>query len=385
MLRDRLLPGRRGGCLKVLATFSVSKISLGLLDRLESSPWLGPWYGYNMPMFFLPLLLSQAARDTIETNHPRKQKDTYRFLKVNYVSIQMGRLTHQRYFTKMIHYHSSYPTMGSTIDIDRNCHLCINCLSEKTEACSNNCSQRSLCLTYQLFAPWSTEEMRPPSNNRYSLPPPTSHTTIASCYIHNHGYQDNRNNHDRDARTEKQDEICRNFGRGPSPGFQRFAAYAALQIITSLHAEFSMTDLGSLNYFLSISMTRNASGMFLSQLKSGLYIISQPRRALQYLTFTRLTFHMLFEQSALLCMTPKSLNTLLSKIYGRDAHYSSINSGLCVLWQPSSPPGHRSVKILSLDRDAEADIVVFATAVLKLAVTKYITALHTPQATATLV
>ncbi|GJT77646.1 hypothetical protein Tco_1044371 [Tanacetum coccineum] len=120
-------------------------------------------------------------------------------------------------------------------------------------------------------------------------------------------------------------------------------------------------------------------------LRSGLYIISQPRRALQYLTFTRLTFHMLFEQSALLCMTPKSLNTLLSKIYGRDAHYSSINSGLCVLWQPSSPPGHRSVKILSLDRDAEADIVVFATAVLKLAVTKYITALHTPQATATLV
>ncbi|GJS54735.1 ribonuclease H-like domain-containing protein [Tanacetum coccineum] len=39
------------------------------------------------------------------------------------------------------------------------------------------------------------------------------------------------------------------------------------QIITSLHAEFSMTDLGSLNYFLGISMTRNASGMFLSQQK----------------------------------------------------------------------------------------------------------------------
>ncbi|GJT70854.1 ribonuclease H-like domain-containing protein [Tanacetum coccineum] len=39
------------------------------------------------------------------------------------------------------------------------------------------------------------------------------------------------------------------------------------QIITSLHAEFSMTDLGSLNYFLGISVTRNASGMFLSQQK----------------------------------------------------------------------------------------------------------------------
>ncbi|GJS60756.1 ribonuclease H-like domain-containing protein [Tanacetum coccineum] len=39
------------------------------------------------------------------------------------------------------------------------------------------------------------------------------------------------------------------------------------QIITSLHAEFSMTDLGSLNYFLGIFVTHNGSGMFLSQQK----------------------------------------------------------------------------------------------------------------------
>ncbi|GKB62154.1 ribonuclease H-like domain-containing protein [Tanacetum coccineum] len=36
-------------------------------------------------------------------------------------------------------------------------------------------------------------------------------------------------------------------------------------IIATLHAEFSMTDLGPLNYFLGISMTRNTLGMFLSQ------------------------------------------------------------------------------------------------------------------------
>nr|GEW40950.1 hypothetical protein [Tanacetum cinerariifolium] len=36
-------------------------------------------------------------------------------------------------------------------------------------------------------------------------------------------------------------------------------------IITSLHQEFSMTDLGSFNYFLSISVTRESSRMFLSQ------------------------------------------------------------------------------------------------------------------------
>ncbi|GKB82765.1 ribonuclease H-like domain-containing protein [Tanacetum coccineum] len=39
------------------------------------------------------------------------------------------------------------------------------------------------------------------------------------------------------------------------------------QIIASLHQEFSMTDPGSLNYFLDISVTRDSSGMFLSQRK----------------------------------------------------------------------------------------------------------------------
>ncbi|XP_071695879.1 uncharacterized mitochondrial protein AtMg00810-like [Rutidosis leptorrhynchoides] len=37
------------------------------------------------------------------------------------------------------------------------------------------------------------------------------------------------------------------------------------QIITSLHKEFAMTDLGPLNYFLGIHATRTTSGMFLSQ------------------------------------------------------------------------------------------------------------------------
>ncbi|GJS27463.1 ribonuclease H-like domain-containing protein [Tanacetum coccineum] len=39
------------------------------------------------------------------------------------------------------------------------------------------------------------------------------------------------------------------------------------QIIRSLHQEFAMTDLGLLNYFLGISVTRNFSGMFLFQNK----------------------------------------------------------------------------------------------------------------------
>ncbi|GJR85415.1 putative reverse transcriptase domain-containing protein [Tanacetum coccineum] len=39
------------------------------------------------------------------------------------------------------------------------------------------------------------------------------------------------------------------------------------RLFTLFHVEFSMTDFGLLNYFLGISVTRNASGMFLSQQK----------------------------------------------------------------------------------------------------------------------
>ncbi|GJX34950.1 ribonuclease H-like domain-containing protein [Tanacetum coccineum] len=47
------------------------------------------------------------------------------------------------------------------------------------------------------------------------------------------------------------------------------------QIICSLHQEFSMTDLGSLNYFLGISVTRDSSGMFLSQKKYATKILER--------------------------------------------------------------------------------------------------------------
>ncbi|GJS66227.1 ribonuclease H-like domain-containing protein [Tanacetum coccineum] len=45
------------------------------------------------------------------------------------------------------------------------------------------------------------------------------------------------------------------------------------QIIASLHHEFSMTDLGALNYFLGISVTHDSSGMFLSQRKYAMEIL----------------------------------------------------------------------------------------------------------------
>nr|GFD14508.1 ribonuclease H-like domain-containing protein [Tanacetum cinerariifolium] len=47
------------------------------------------------------------------------------------------------------------------------------------------------------------------------------------------------------------------------------------QIIASLHREFSMTDLGALNYFLGILVTRGSSGMFLSQRKYAMEILKR--------------------------------------------------------------------------------------------------------------
>nr|GEX75389.1 ribonuclease H-like domain-containing protein [Tanacetum cinerariifolium] len=44
-------------------------------------------------------------------------------------------------------------------------------------------------------------------------------------------------------------------------------------VISSLHHEFSMTDLGSLNYFLGISVTRDSTRIFLYQRKYAVEII----------------------------------------------------------------------------------------------------------------
>ncbi|GJY98501.1 ribonuclease H-like domain-containing protein [Tanacetum coccineum] len=47
------------------------------------------------------------------------------------------------------------------------------------------------------------------------------------------------------------------------------------RIISLLHGEFAMTDLGSLNYFLGVSAQRTASGMFLSQSKFAMEILER--------------------------------------------------------------------------------------------------------------
>nr|GEY72982.1 putative reverse transcriptase, RNA-dependent DNA polymerase [Tanacetum cinerariifolium] len=139
------------------------------------------------------------------------------------------------------------------------------------------------------------------------------------------------------------------------------------RIIASLHNEFAMKDLGSLNYFFGISAQRSASGLFLSQLKLAEEIIERahmqncnPCRtsddtesklgsdgepvsdptlyrsiagALQYLTFTRPDLSYAVQQVCLYMHDPRDLHfTALKRIlryvrgildYGMQLHVSS--------------------------------------------------------------
>ncbi|GJU80987.1 ribonuclease H-like domain-containing protein [Tanacetum coccineum] len=63
-------------------------------------------------------------------------------------------------------------------------------------------------------------------------------------------------------------------------GSSLFTYRALLQhIISSLHHEFDMTDLGAINYFLGISVTRDSRGMFLSQKKYALELLERAHMA----------------------------------------------------------------------------------------------------------
>ncbi|GJX88620.1 ribonuclease H-like domain-containing protein [Tanacetum coccineum] len=57
------------------------------------------------------------------------------------------------------------------------------------------------------------------------------------------------------------------------------STYLLQRIISSLHKEFDMTDLGALNYFLGISVTRDSTGMFLSQKKYAMELLDRAHMA----------------------------------------------------------------------------------------------------------
>nr|GEU38797.1 ribonuclease H-like domain-containing protein [Tanacetum cinerariifolium] len=53
------------------------------------------------------------------------------------------------------------------------------------------------------------------------------------------------------------------------------STYLLQQVITSLHNEFDMTDLGALNYLLGISATRHSTGLFLSQKQYAIELLAR--------------------------------------------------------------------------------------------------------------
>ncbi|GKA90445.1 hybrid signal transduction histidine kinase M, partial [Tanacetum coccineum] len=196
----------------------------------------------------------------------------------------MGDDTPDAYFSKIDSIITLLTDLGSTMDDDDIVTYAINGLSEKYRSLAQILADPFPDLaTVRTMV--TTEEMRLRSKQPILSTSTTSSSPQVLLATSQPRIQDNRNNRDRDARDENKTEICHNFGRGLVLEICGGAdtAYLLLyvddivltassfdllqQIITSLHAEFSMTDLGSLNYFLGISVTRNASGMFLSQQK----------------------------------------------------------------------------------------------------------------------
>nr|GEZ05228.1 ribonuclease H-like domain-containing protein [Tanacetum cinerariifolium] len=53
------------------------------------------------------------------------------------------------------------------------------------------------------------------------------------------------------------------------------STYLLQQVITSLHNEFDMTDLGALNYFFGIYVTRHSTGLFLSQKQYAIELLAR--------------------------------------------------------------------------------------------------------------
>ncbi|GKE86321.1 ribonuclease H-like domain-containing protein [Tanacetum coccineum] len=141
------------------------------------------------------------------------------------------------------------------------------------------------------------------------------------------------------------------------------------RIISLLHVEFAMTDLGPLNYFLGISATRTTSGIFLSQTKYAIEILERAQMlncnpcmtpvdiekklghegslvtdptlyrslagALQYLTFTRPNLSYAVQQLCLYMHDPREPHLNAMKRVLRYLR-GTTNLGLQLFWSTTS-------------------------------------------------
>ncbi|GKD54287.1 ribonuclease H-like domain-containing protein [Tanacetum coccineum] len=167
------------------------------------------------------------------------------------------------------------------------------------------------------------------------------------------------------------------------------------QIIASLHQEFFMTDLGSLNYFFGISVTRDSSGMFLSQRKYVAEILEQAHMAdcsLQYLTFKRPDISYAVQQVCLYMHDPRephfsALKRILRYVRGTLDHGLQLFSSSTTSLVAYSDAGLGWLSYYSaIDFSAEAEYRGVANAVAETCwLRNLLRELHTPLSSATLV
>nr|GEZ02972.1 hypothetical protein [Tanacetum cinerariifolium] len=150
-------------------------------------------------------------------------------------------------------------------------------------------------------------------------------------------------------------------------------------ILASIHHEFSMTDLGALNYFLGISVTRDSSGMFLSQRKYAIEILKRAQMVSLYIHDLREPYFSALKQILQYAGCPTTRrstsgycvfhgNNLLSCSSKRqltlsrssaEAEYRGVSNcdNVSVVYLSSNPVQHKRTKHITIDIHFVRDLV----------------------------
>ncbi|GJV17234.1 ribonuclease H-like domain-containing protein, partial [Tanacetum coccineum] len=124
------------------------------------------------------------------------------------------------------------------------------------------------------------------------------------------------------------------------------------RIISSLHKEFDMADLGALNYFLGISVTRDSTGMFMSQKKYALVLLDRahmancnPTRTPMYRTSSMAIRHYCFRGSciSIILVLKNYLYTTTIALFPGDMSGDNFPQRHVAGESPDMSPGKRAI------------------------------------------
>nr|GFA32522.1 ribonuclease H-like domain-containing protein [Tanacetum cinerariifolium] len=137
------------------------------------------------------------------------------------------------------------------------------------------------------------------------------------------------------------------------------------QIIASLHREFSMTDLGALNYFLGISVTRDSSGMFLSQRKYAIEILERAHMPTLSRSSAEAEYRGVTNAVAETCWIRNLLRELHTPLSSDTIVYCD---NVSAVYLSSNPVQHQRTKHIEIDIHFVLDLVA----------TRHVRILHVP-------